>query len=337
MTTGALQGLLYCGNILIPSLFPFMVLSTFIVKCGLADALGRFLSPITKRLFHTNGCVGAVILLGMTGGFPVGARGITALYDERKTDLKTAQALSMFLVGGGPGFVIFVVGTTLYNDTLTGLLLWLSQAAAQIILGVYSCRKLTYTQPNSTNIQRQPLCNTIVESTQIGVNGMLSLCGLVIIFSCVFGILEDIHLTEILSQILCSVGIPQGISKSILSILWEVTKGCSTCCDNAVPIWFTAFALGWSGICVHFQVYSVVTALNISKIKFTLYRLAQGVISAVITAVIFFFYTPAHGVYSSTLPQHSQQLSSSLAGSVSLIILCIIFSVSVSTKSRRKF
>ena len=186
-------------------------------------------------------------------------------------------------------------------------------------------------------IQRQPLCNAIVESTQIGVNGMLSLCGLVIIFSCVFGILEDTHLTEILSQILCSIGIPQGISKSILSILWEVTKGCSTCCDNAVPIWFTAFALGWSGICVHFQVYSVVTALNISKIKFTLYRLAQGVISAVITAVIFIFYTPTHGVYSNTLPQHSQQLSSSLAGSVSLIILCIIFSVSVSTKSRRKF
>ena len=166
---------------------------------------------------------------------------------------------------------------------------------------------------------------------------MLSLCGLVIIFSCVFGILEDIHLTEISSQILCSAGIPQGISKSILSILWEVTKGCSTCCDNAVPIWFTAFALGWSGICVHFQVYSVVTALNISKIKFTLYRLAQGVISAVITAVIFIFYTPAHGVYSNTLTQNSQQLSSSLAGSVSLIILCIIFSVSVSTKSRRKF
>lgn len=83
MTTGALQGLLYCGNILIPSLFPFMVLSTFIVKSGIADALGKFLSPVTKRLFHTDGSVGVVILLGLTGGFPVGAKGVATLYSEK--------------------------------------------------------------------------------------------------------------------------------------------------------------------------------------------------------------------------------------------------------------
>ena len=43
----------------------FVVLSAFVVKSGLSDYFGKFLSPVTKRLFHTNGTVGAIILLGL--------------------------------------------------------------------------------------------------------------------------------------------------------------------------------------------------------------------------------------------------------------------------------
>ena len=334
MTTGALQGLLYCGNILIPSLFPFMVLSTFIVKNGIANSLGSILAPVTKKLFHTDGSVGVVMLLGLTGGFPVGAKGVATLYSEEKINLETAQALTMFLVGGGPGFVIFVVGTSLYNDTITGLLLWLSQIITQLILGICCCRKISYIPTNDKSTEKMPLSNAIVESTQSGVNSIMSLCGLVIIFSCVLGILEDIHLTEIISDILCGIGIPENISNSVLSILWEVTTGCNTCCDNAVPIWLTAFTLGWSGICVHFQIYSLTGELNLPKIKFTLYRLAQGVVSALITAVIFIFYNPEQNVYSNSLTQHSKLVSNNYIGSIALIAMCILFTMCINTKDK---
>ena len=81
MTNGALQGLLYCGNILIPSLFPFMVLSSFAVKSGLSEFAGRILAPLTKKIFHTDGCAGAIILLGLVGGFPIGAKRVVTLYE----------------------------------------------------------------------------------------------------------------------------------------------------------------------------------------------------------------------------------------------------------------
>ena len=45
-TKGALEGLLFCGNMLIPSLFPFMVISTFVVKSGISDYLERFVKYI---------------------------------------------------------------------------------------------------------------------------------------------------------------------------------------------------------------------------------------------------------------------------------------------------
>ena len=331
MTTGALQGLLYCGNILIPSLFPFMVLSTFIVNSGIADVLGNFLSPITKKLFHTDGSVGVVILLGLIGGFPVGAKGVATLYSEKKINIETARALTMFLVGGGPGFVIFVVGGSLYNNAFTGLLLWISQIITQLILGIWSCRHIKYIPEKITKEKHIPISNAIVESTQSGVNGIMSLCGLVIIFSCIFGICENIHLTEIVSDILTGAGLTESIGNSILSVLFEVTKGCNTCCDNAVPVWFTAFALGWGGVCVHFQIYSLITQIDISKIKFTLYRLVQGVISAIITAIIFIFYNPEQNVYCNTSVQQANIGCNNYIGSIALIAMCILFTMCIET------
>ena len=334
MTTGALQGLLYCGNILIPSLFPFMVLSSFIVTSGLAEYIGRFLSPVTKRLFHTNGVTGSVILLGLCGGFPVGAKGIATLYNEGKINHSTAKALTLFLVGGGPAFVVCVVGSTLYHSVVTGLILWASQIVAQIIFGIFACRKLEYTQPKSTEIKKLPLSNAIVDSTESGIHSIFSMCGMVVVFSSVFGLCEDLHIIDFIINSLCTVGIPENISHSFINSLWEVTKGCNTCCDFSAPLWLTSFALGWGGICVHFQIYALVTSINISKIKFTLYRLAQGVISAVITAMVFTFYTPAQSTYNAQTS--SPIVCNNYIGSIALVMMCIIFTLSVTQRGNSK-
>lgn len=331
MTTGAMQGLLYCGNILIPSLFPFMVLSSFIVTSGLADIIGKYLSPVTKRIFNAGGATGSVILLGMCGGFPVGAKGVATLYNENKIDLDTAKALSMFLVGGGPGFVVCVVGSTLYNSATTGIILWASQIIAQIILGIFACRRLKYTPTNESKTAKVPLSNAIVESTESGIHSIFLLCGMVIIFSSAFGLCEDLRITDYLIILLTALGIPENIGQSLINSLWEVTKGCSSCCDFSAPLWLTAFALGWSGICVHFQVYSLTSSINIPKINFILYRLAQGVISAIISAIVFTFYTPSQTTYNtqSTAPI----VCNSYIGSIALVMMCILFTLSVSQKS----
>ena len=76
---GARSGIGYCLNILVPSLFPFMVLSTFLVKSGLSEQIGKVLGGVTRTLFRLPGCTAATILMSMIGGYPVGARGIAAL------------------------------------------------------------------------------------------------------------------------------------------------------------------------------------------------------------------------------------------------------------------
>ena len=50
---GAKNGLALCGNVIIPSLFPFFVLSSLVVDLGLAAYLGRALEKVMRlSLIH---------------------------------------------------------------------------------------------------------------------------------------------------------------------------------------------------------------------------------------------------------------------------------------------
>ena len=49
------EGLSLCGNILIPSLFPFFVLSNLVVELGISRYFGKWLAPLMQPLFHLSG------------------------------------------------------------------------------------------------------------------------------------------------------------------------------------------------------------------------------------------------------------------------------------------
>ena len=70
----AKTGLELCGNVILPSLFPFFVLSSLVVDLGLAAYPGRVLEPVMRPLFRVNGSCAAALVLGFVGGYPVGAR-----------------------------------------------------------------------------------------------------------------------------------------------------------------------------------------------------------------------------------------------------------------------
>ena len=72
---GASNGISYCLYTLVPSLFPFMVLSSFIIHSGISKFIGKLLQPVIQFLFYLPGSAGSVIIMSMIGGYPVGARG----------------------------------------------------------------------------------------------------------------------------------------------------------------------------------------------------------------------------------------------------------------------
>lgn len=70
--SGAAQGLLLSGRVLIPSLFPMTVCTMFIMGSGAFSGLKR-VSHVTQKLFHLSSDEFITVILSLIGGYPVGA------------------------------------------------------------------------------------------------------------------------------------------------------------------------------------------------------------------------------------------------------------------------
>lgn len=334
---GAKNGIIFCSQILIPSLFPFMVLSSFIVKSGLSAKIGNTLEPVTNLLFRLPGCTAATIVIGLIGGYPAGARGIKALVEQGNISQKQGEKMLLFTVGAGPAFVISVVGAGLLGSSISGIILFAAQILSSLIIGVFCRNILNCEAKNNVHTKKRPT-NTDVASALVGsctdsISGMINMSAFVILFSSFLTIIKDSGIGSIVSSCLVSMGVSPATANSLLSILLEVTGGCSTAAKFGASAELMAFAIGWAGTCVHFQICSSLNGISFSKVRFTIARFVQGVLAAIISHIGFFLFPQASEVFLSTSHTVYAETSSNPLGCIALLILCVFFLLSVDRKN----
>lgn len=249
---GVRRGLMMCGSLVIPSLFPFMALCEFIGYSGWSARLGRWASPVTRRLFGIRAPVGAAVVMGFIGGYPVGARSTAALYRDGMIGREEARRMLCFCVNGGPAFVMSAVGVGMLRSPATGWLLLLVHWLSSLLLGAGLGRIWSRRPPRDWAEEgpiadvnpgrRMSLSEAFVEGTASASSGMFSICAFVILFSGVLSLLGALPLRE-------------GTVR-VLSALLETTSGCREMAAVGAPLPLISAALGFGGICVHFQVLS---------------------------------------------------------------------------------
>ena len=129
-------GLKLCGNVIVPSLFPFFVLSSLVVELGMSRYLGRLMQPLMVPLFRVNGACASALALGVIGGYPVGARTAIALYESGQCSRTEAERLLAFCNNSGPAFILGVVGAGVFGSGTMGLLLYLTHILASLCVGL---------------------------------------------------------------------------------------------------------------------------------------------------------------------------------------------------------
>ena len=76
---GVREGLALAGREALPALFPFFVASGLLVRSGLAERLGRAAARPLARLYGLPPEAAPAVILGLTGGYPVGAATVAEL------------------------------------------------------------------------------------------------------------------------------------------------------------------------------------------------------------------------------------------------------------------
>lgn len=313
---GAAAGLDVCLSVLVPSLFPFLVLSVFLVRSGASSLLGRILEKPTRLLFRLPGCCAPVILMGMIGGYPVGARGTASLLRTGDVTEEEAGRLTLFCVNAGPAFVLSAVGARFLHSARAGGILLASSLTASLLLGLLLRGRGPVRLPRRTASQtaRTGAGEALVASVSDACRSLVVMCCFVVLFSVVLAFL--------------SLLLPPGMLVSCLSAVLEVTGGCRDLSAAGAPPWTLAAALGWGGLCVQLQILSLPGTPRLPLWKFSLARLAHAALAALVSLPLCTLLPPdvaAQPVFSNTTSQASPALAASPAAAAALLLSCAVF------------
>lgn len=251
---GVSKGLIICSNVIIPSLFPFCVLSLIVFNI---ITLKDFYLPILK----VDSNIILIIIMSMIGGYPTGAKLIANAYKTKGLDKKSANILLLFCVNAGPSFVITAIGFSAFNSIKIGILLFSSHILSSIVLFGFFRKKLTKIKINSATPSK--LSEAFVISVSEASKTIIVICAYVILFSGISSIINGFNFPS--------------IYKKTLIYLLEVSASILDCKN----LYLTAFLLGFSGLSVILQIFSISAVFLESPLKILVSRLVHGVLSVI--------------------------------------------------------
>ena len=312
-----------CVETVIPSLFPFLVLASFVVHSGLLRTSGKFLDPITRLLFNLPGEAGLALLLGLIGGFPVGPKTTAELYKLGEISKAQAQSMMLFNIGAGPAFVIGTVGVGMLGSYKSGLLLYASMVFAFLALGLAVCMRLTGKKAgveSSLTLQGlktsekdgKSVGDAIHIAVESGTNSMIAICAYIVIFAAV---------TSVISLYISDANI-----LGFITAFLEVTRGCGVYSEMPGTGGVTAVAaiISFAGLCIHCQVLGYVREVDLPYSKFFAARIAAACLAALFCRTFLLLFPDFLPVMSNMAEKVTTDFSASVPACISLLLMSVL-------------
>lgn len=288
---GAKDGLALCFNVIVPSLFPFFVLSSLVVDLGLAAYLGRAMEGLMRPLFRVSGSCAAAVALGFIGGYPIGARTTLQLYQQGLCSKIEAERLLAFCNNSGPAFIFGVVGAGVFGDGRVGLLLYITHAVASILVGILfrfygGNHKEGVSSRQPKPIETVTLPAAFTSSITRALQSTLNICAFVIFFAVFLRLLSAHGVLSAVAEGLSLIGFQPEWARRLVAGLFEVSSGVSSLQGNSQLVGrvsMAAFMLGWAGLSVHCQVLSFLVDTGLSARVYLAGKLCHGLVAAALT------------------------------------------------------
>lgn len=274
-------GLKLCSGTVIPSLFPFMVVSSLIVSSGIGIRICRAFAYPARLLFGVSGGGAGAFILGALCGFPIGARVVADMYDSGEISKSEAERILTFCNNPGSAFVTSAVGVSLFGSLGAGVALYACVILSSVIVGV-AMRPFFKSKPceNRSTTSALQVCaassrgvgTLVTNAIRESALSMLTVSATVVFFSSLVGCV---------GASLSALGAPDSVIAVIFGI-FEISSGVSALSGLHSPIslCLCAAALGWSGLSVHLQIMAVCSGRNFSFMPYFVAKMMQGAVCA---------------------------------------------------------
>lgn len=277
----AREGIDLCLGAVIPSLLPFFFLSTMLTAC-LKGLRAPMLRPVGRLFGIPKGCE-PILLIGLCGGYPVGAQCIGQAYRDGTLKKEDARHMLAFCNNCGPAFIFGIIGQQ-FPFWWAAWLLWLIHVLSALLVAIilpYQARKGAYTAGCSINL---------TDALHRSIRVMAHVCGWIIIFRVLSGFLQHWFGFMLSND-----------AYVILAGILELTNGCVSLhmiSDIGIRFLVSSILIALGGLCVTMQTHSVLPDA-LKKNMYLSGKLMQTIFSATLALMVakFIIKSPIDPLY----------------------------------------
>ncbi|MCI3919083.1 hypothetical protein MO973_02410 [Paenibacillus sp. TRM 82003] len=328
----SLSGLTVWWEFVFPALLPFLILSELLIGFGLVHALGVLLEPLMRLLFRLPGAGGWAMAMSFSAGYPSGAKAAADLRRDGAIGRADGERLVALSHLSSPIFLTSVVAVGFLGHPELGLPLVAIHLVSALLTGVLIGRrpflgkaeeapppnmppsyapdaqrldadprrgwaKVVGAMADAHRKDGRPLGRLLGDAVASAVQTLLSIGGLMIVFSVLVKLLSIVGVTDVvrrcLQLVLMPLGMPGTLADGAVTALFEVHLGAyALAAQGDVTVWGAAMlsaVVAWGGLSVHAQVKSFLFGTDLRYTPFLIARLTHAALAA---AVSFMLWEP---------------------------------------------
>ena len=300
----AKDGLALWINNIVPSMFPFFVATELLCQTNFIYFLGKIFKKIMKPFFNVPEESSSALLLGTISGYPIGAKMVCNLKEKKIISKVEAERLIAYTNNSGPLFILGAVGISLFGNKKIGFILLFSHIISCLIVGFLfknwkknnlNINYKLFKTDTEKLIKLSDLGEILGTAIKTSLINILTIGGFVVLFSVIISIIESSGIIDIFSTLFQQFGISKNFTKALFLGMIELTNGVNLSSklfieNNLLSILLTSFLLGFGGLSILFQIYSIIAKEGISIKPYVYGKFLHGLISIFITLILYILF-----------------------------------------------
>ncbi len=131
-----------CLTVIIPSMFVFMVLSSYIIYKKIYNVFITPLYKLLRPIIKLDKEMFTIFVLSLIGGYPTGIKLLQEKTAENKNYSEISAVMSVFSYCVSPVFAVNIIGYGIYGCADAGIIVYISNVLACFITAVFCSRKI---------------------------------------------------------------------------------------------------------------------------------------------------------------------------------------------------
>lgn len=261
-----------CAVSVIPALFPFLVVTRLLISLGFAACAAPWLSTLMTGLYCLPGTAGGALLLGLLGGYPIGARAAADLFRLGLLTKNETERLLTFCNNANPAFFISVLGAGVFRNVRWGVWLMMIHIASALLTGlVFRAHSVPRDVPPDVSFSDDPpaFFPAFVDAVGDAALTMLKICAFVTFFA-------------VLVRPLKVWNHPAAVPLMGLLELFSLTPLLT---PDASGFLLAAVCTGWGGLSALGQTAAVLEHSGLSMRPCVAGKAVQGILSGLLAAL----------------------------------------------------